>query len=90
VISPPNVRWRGREQVSRLMAGVDRPWGEMRTRIKSPLTSIIGAVELLKARGQRDDLSTKYHDLILKSADRIKNLTDVEEIEETSPEMMIG
>lgn len=80
----------GREQVERLMSGVDRPWGQIRSRIKSPLTSIIGAVELLRAKGPGDDFSTKYHDLIMKSADRIKNLTDAEEIEETSPEMMIG
>jgi GAF domain-containing protein len=80
----------GREQVNRLLSGVDRPWGQIRTKIKSPLSSIIGAAELLRAKGPRDELSTKYHDLILKSADRIKTLTDAEEIEETSPEMMIG
>lgn len=80
----------GREQVNRLLSGVDRPWGQIRTKIKSPLSSIIGAVELLRAKGPHDELSTKYHDLIMKSADRIKTLTDPEEIEETSPEMMIG
>ncbi len=80
----------GRDQVTRLMSGVDRPWGQIRMKIKSPLTSIIGAVELLQAKGPRDDLSVKYHDLILKSADRIKLLADADEIEETSPEMMIG
>ncbi len=80
----------GRDQVMNLMSGVDRPWGQLRAKMKSPLTSIIGAVELLQAKGPRDELSTKYHDLILRSAGRIKTLTDAEEIEETSPEMMIG
>lgn len=80
----------GREQVSHLLSGVDRPWGEIRMKIKSPLSSIIGAAELLRAKGPRDELSMKYHDLILKSADRIKTLTDADKIEETSPEMMIG
>jgi signal transduction histidine kinase len=65
-------------------------------RLKSPLTSIIGSVELLKAKGRDDDeLSAKYHDLILRSANRIKDLTEEEvtaavEAEERAPELVIG
>ena len=45
--------------------------------MSSPLTSIIGAVELMKRKGEPDDRSTtRYHDLILKSAERIKKLTE--------------
>jgi len=86
---------RSREQLNRISAGDGMPWGRVRSRIKSPLTSIIGAVELLKAKGRDDEFSTKYHDLILRSADRIKVLTDGDyieddDVEETVPEMVIG
>ncbi len=86
---------RGREQVNRLTTGDDTDWVSIRSRIKSPLTSIIGAVELLKTKGPDDALSTKYHDLILRSADRIRTLTDEdytveEEQSESTPEMVIG
>ena len=74
----------------------DGVWQDMRSRLKSPLTSIIGSVELLKAKGRDDDeLSAKYHDLILRSANRIKDLTEEEitaavEAEERAPELVIG
>ncbi len=86
---------RGRERIARLSSGENQPWGQIRQQMKSPLTSIIGAVELLKTRGQSDEFSTRYHELIYRSANRIKTLTDCENIEgvdvdESAPEMVIG
>jgi nitrogen-specific signal transduction histidine kinase len=86
---------RGRRQLNRMSTGQGMPWGNIRSRIKSPLTSIIGAVELLKANGPADDFSNKYHDLILRSADRIRTLTDDDYIDEeekvkAESEMVVG
>lgn len=50
--------------------------GELTTRIKSPVTSIIGAVELLKLKGDVADDRTRYQGLILKAADRIATLAE--------------
>ena len=61
---------------------------EMRSRLKSPLTSIIGAVELLRLKGATDEFASKYHDLILRSADRIKVLTDEEMAPEAAEEVL--
>jgi transcriptional regulator with GAF, ATPase, and Fis domain len=86
-----------RDEMSRmLLSATGEGNGQWRNRIKSPLTSIIGAVELLQTKGKRDEFSTHYHDLILKSANRIKNLAE-EETEkaaevrvEAVPEQVIG
>ena len=53
---------------------------DWRTDVKSPLTSIMGAVELLKTKvSEEDKFSSRYHDLILRSADRIKNMAEQQE-----------
>jgi transcriptional regulator with GAF, ATPase, and Fis domain len=70
-------------------------WSEVRMRLNSPLTSIIGAVELLKAKGTEDAFATRYHNLILRSADRIKTLAEeysspALRAEELEPEQVIG
>jgi nitrogen-specific signal transduction histidine kinase len=57
----------------------DTGWGrlgELAARIKSPVTSIIGAVELLKMKGETVDDRTRYQGLILKAADRISSLAE--------------
>lgn len=82
---------------SRLMAGridaasPDR-LAELATRLKSPLTSIIGAVELLKLKGDSRDERTRYQEMILKAADRITALSgeyasphDTVEMQEEEP-----
>lgn len=53
----------------------------IRQQISDPLSSIIGAVELLKRRHDGDDYTTKYHDLILRSAERIKVTAEAKEVE---------
>jgi transcriptional regulator with GAF, ATPase, and Fis domain len=65
---------------------------ELTARLKSPVTSIIGAIELLKLKDNAPDDKSRYHDLILKAADRITALTkeyaeaqEVEEERETEP-----
>lgn len=86
---------RTREDMSRLAAGEQESLRDLRSRLKSPLTSIVGAVELLRLKGETTHFSDRYHDLILKSADRIRALT--EDIspgeagsEEIEPERVIG
>lgn len=54
-------------------------WGrlsELTTRLKSPVTSIIGAVELLNLKGEGENDRTRYQGLILKAADRIATLAE--------------
>jgi len=86
---------RSREGHRRLTLSGGESASDLRYRIKSPLTSIIGSVELLRLKGLSDDFSTRYYDLILKSADRIKTMTDENstenaEIMEFEPEQVIG
>ena len=50
--------------------------GELTARLKSPVTSIIGAIELLKMKGDVPDDRSRYQGLILKAADRITALTE--------------
>lgn len=50
---------------------------EFLTKIKSPLTSIMGAVELLQNQTDIEDEQTiRYQNMIMKSANRLKELTD--------------
>lgn len=84
-----------RERLGRMVFSDTECFPELMTRVKSPLTSIIGAVDLLRLKGATDEFSTKYYDLILKSADRIKSMTEInhpriEEAEEVEPEQVIG
>jgi nitrogen-specific signal transduction histidine kinase len=63
--------------------------------MNTPLSSIIGAVELLKRNAEADDFTAKYHDVILKSADRVKELMEdypsvQDPAEEMEPEMVLG
>lgn len=51
----------------------------LRSRISDPLSSIIGAAELLNRQKTDDEFSTRYHAMILRSANRIKALTEDEE-----------
>ncbi len=87
---------RSRDEVNRIALSYSDVTPELRTRMKSPLTSIIGAVELLRLKGTGDDFSSRYYNLILKSADRIKsmteeNYTDTESmVEEVGSEQVIG
>jgi GAF domain-containing protein len=86
---------KSREQINRLALSGDESWPEVKARLKSPLTSIIGAAELLRLKGTGDEFSTRYFDLILKSADRIKSITDedprrTEDMIEVEPEQVIG
>jgi transcriptional regulator with GAF, ATPase, and Fis domain len=86
---------RSQEQMISAPVYDDDKTGDMRMQLKSPLTSIIGAVELLKAKGLTDQFSEKYHDLILRSADRIKDMTDDKKsvklaYNEIEPERVIG
>ncbi len=67
----------------------------IRTRMNTPLSSIIGAVELLKRNAEADDFTAKYHDVILKSADRVKELIEEypsakQPVGEMEPEKVLG
>jgi len=66
---------RSRERMNQMPIEDGRE-SEIISRIKSPLTSIIGAVELLQRKGQTDEFSSRYYNMILKSADRIKDFTE--------------
>ncbi|MCP4567671.1 MAG: GAF domain-containing protein [FCB group bacterium] len=84
-----------REQTARLTVSNPDQWREVKARMSSPLTSIIGAVELIQRKGASDKSTEKYHNLILKSADRIKTLTEsygsgVIEENDRQPEMIPG
>lgn len=86
---------RSREESKRRDLNLGEFSSDLKFRIKSPLTSIIGAVELLRQKGVTDDFYTRYYDLILKSADRIKVMTDEDLVEKTEfeaiePEQVIG
>ncbi|MEE9442925.1 MAG: GAF domain-containing protein [candidate division Zixibacteria bacterium] len=71
---------------------------EFLTKIKSPITSIMGAVELLQNHTDtEDEKAIRYQIMIMKSADRLKELTDwdavssfVHDSEEIEPEQVIG
>lgn len=73
----------------------------LRSELKSPLTSIIGAVELLRTKeGAENEFSSRYHKMIMRSAEKIQTLADREnwdDIGETDtlqqiiePEQVIG
>ncbi|MCK5126501.1 MAG: GAF domain-containing protein [candidate division Zixibacteria bacterium] len=54
-----------------------------RTDIKSPLTSIMGATELLKTKsGAEDKTASRYYNLIMKSAEKIQQMTERESWED--------
>jgi signal transduction histidine kinase len=57
----------------------------IRRRLGDPLSSIIGAVELLNRQGADDQFSRRYHELILRSANRIKALADDTEVRDEEP-----
>ena len=65
-----------RDELNRMAISYSDAAPELRIRMKSPLTSIIGAVELLRLKSPGDDFSSRYYELILKSADRIKSMTE--------------
>ncbi len=79
---------RNREEIGRMMNSDGEDLTEIRTRIKSPLTSIIGAVDLLRMKGAGEESSGRYYEMILKSADRIRKLTEWESA--VDPEKEIG
>lgn len=59
----------------------------LRSEIKSPLTSIIGAVELLRTKeGAEDDFASRYYNMIMRSAEKIQTLAEREEWTGTSDE----
>jgi len=62
-----------------MTAGYDDTDIRLRSRISDPLSSIIGAAELLTRQGADDEFSTRYHAMILRSANRIKSLTENED-----------
>ncbi|MFH1701471.1 MAG: hypothetical protein ABIE07_12905 [Candidatus Zixiibacteriota bacterium] len=71
---------------------------ELLTKIKSPITSLMGAVELLENQTDtKDEKVIRYQNMIKKSANRLKEMTDwdavssfVNDIEEIEPEQVIG
>jgi transcriptional regulator with GAF, ATPase, and Fis domain len=70
-------------------------WAATRIRVNTPLSSIIGAVELLKRNAEADDFTAKYYDVILKSADRVKELMEEypstqKPAQEMEPERVLG
>jgi len=66
---------RNRERVQQTM-GLDSDWWtDFRMQLNSPLSSIVGAVEILKRREEPDEFKAKYYDMIIRSADRITGLT---------------
>lgn len=69
--------------------------GRWRSQMSTPLSSIIGAAEILKSKGPEDNFSIKYHEMILNAANRIKNVSDemsngVPDTEVIESEMMLG
>lgn len=67
----------------------------MRTQLGTPLSSIIGAAEILKSKGSADSFSVKYHEMILNAANRIKGMAEEmseggTESEVIESEMMLG
>jgi transcriptional regulator with GAF, ATPase, and Fis domain len=86
---------KNREELNQMLLSGGDVWPELCNRMKSPLTSIIGAVELLRMKCKPDEFSGKYYDLILKSAGRIKSMTeediaDFATAEQIEPERVIG
>jgi len=90
----------GEAERFRTSARMAEPFGRERRadiafRLKSPLTSIMGAVELLKSQGDPDPRAAKYHTMILKAADRIQGMTEefaTQEPDEVivSPDQVLG
>ncbi|MEZ5359098.1 MAG: GAF domain-containing protein [Candidatus Zixiibacteriota bacterium] len=70
------------------------PIRALRSELKSPLTSIIGAVELLKTKeGAEDEFATRYYNMIMRSAEKIQTLTEKEDWgrseDKTAPEQVL-
>ncbi len=56
------------------------PLKMFKTELKSPLTSILGAVELLKTKeGADETFTSRYHDMIMRSAEKIQLLSEKED-----------
>jgi transcriptional regulator with GAF, ATPase, and Fis domain len=86
---------RGKESVRQNNGSGAARLSELTARIKSPVTSIMGAVELLKIKGDAPGDRSRYQGLILKAADRITALTEEyatspEPIEEQETEPVVG
>ncbi len=79
------------------VTGDDSSVGRWRNQMNTPLSSIIGAAEILKSKSPEDNFSIKYHDMILNAANRIKSVAEemsgqsnLSETEVIESEMMLG
>jgi len=68
---------------------------DIKRRLKGPLTSIIGSIEFLKRKDDGDTTRARFHEMIMKAADKIRVAIEeepvsVETIEETEKELIPG
>ena len=59
------------------------PWDDIKTQLNTPVSSIIGSVELLKHQKGSDEVALRYYEKILKAADKVKDIIDRGGLSET-------